>query len=93
MIPHLEKGQYIYLKFGNPEINKDIIVPFTVQDSKGGREKLASDYELRQLLKKALKETNWRLMSDGVSYRLGILSGRLKGYENEEDMLKLVKEK
>lgn len=93
LIPPLEKEHYIYLKFGNPEITRDIIVPFTVQDSKGGREKLASDYELRQLLKKVLKETNWRLMSDGVSYRLGILSGRLRGYENEEDMLKLVKEK
>ena len=31
-------------------------------------------------------------MSDGVDYRLGILSGRLKGYENEEDILKLMKQ-
>lgn len=30
-------------------------------------------------------------MSDGINYRLGILSGRLRGYENDEDLLKLVK--
>jgi len=30
-------------------------------------------------------------MSDGISYRLGILSGSLKGFENEEDLVTLVK--
>lgn len=29
-------------------------------------------------------------MSDGVHYRLGYLSGRLKAYEGEEDIKKLV---
>lgn len=30
-------------------------------------------------------------MSKGIYYRLGILTGRLRGYENEEDLLKLIK--
>lgn len=30
-------------------------------------------------------------MSEGIMYRLGILSGRLRGYELEEDLLKLIK--
>lgn len=30
-------------------------------------------------------------MTDGVIYRLGFLSGRLRGYEGEEDLVKLVK--
>ena len=30
-------------------------------------------------------------MSEGVHYRLGYLSGKLKGYEQEEDLLQLVK--
>jgi hypothetical protein len=30
-------------------------------------------------------------MSDGIYYRLGILSGRLKAYEREEDLVGLVK--
>ncbi len=28
-------------------------------------------------------ESKWHLMSDGVSYKLGILSGRLRGHEKE----------
>ncbi len=32
-------------------------------------------------------------MSDDPHYRLGYLSGRLKGYENEEDLMELVKKK
>jgi len=30
-------------------------------------------------------------MSEGIRYRLGFLSGRLRGYEKEEDLVKLVK--
>ncbi len=30
-------------------------------------------------------------MSDGIDYRLGYLSGRLKGYENEEDLMEIMK--
>lgn len=87
--PILEKHGYVQLKLGNPEIGEDVIIPFTVNDFKSGREKMASEYDLKHNLKKSLQDTNWRLMSDGVSYRLGILYGRLKGYESEEDLLKL----
>jgi len=41
------------------------------------------------LTKKTLADTNWRLMSDGASYKLGFLSGRLKGVEGEDDLKKL----
>ncbi len=30
-------------------------------------------------------------MSEGINYRLGYLSGRLKGYETEEDLMKIIK--
>ena len=73
------------------EISKDVVMPFTIQDSKTGRENMASQYDLKRLLKKTLQDTNWRIMSDGVFCRLGILNGRLRGYENKEDLLKLVK--
>jgi len=46
---------------------------------------------LRKLIKKTLEKTNWRLMSEGINYRLGYLNGRLKGYENEEDLMRIVK--
>ena len=89
--PVLEKSNYIHLQLGSPEIGKDVIIPFMVHDSKSDRENLASQYDLKQLLKKTLKDTNWRIMSDGVSCRLGILNGRLRGYDSEEDLLKLIK--
>jgi len=44
---------------------------------------------LQKLIKSTLEKTNWRLMSEGVYYKLGILSGRLRGYENDEDLLNL----
>ena len=67
-----------------------MIINFTVQDNKTGREEYDSRMTLKKLIQKLLIETNWRLMSDGIDYRLGILSGRLRGYEREEDLLKII---
>lgn len=89
--PVLEKAQYINLEFGNPNIGKDVQVEFTINDGSDTRQGLASEADFKKLIKKALEDTNWRLMSDGVSYKLGILTGRLRGFENEEDLLGLVK--
>jgi len=87
----LKKEEYVRLEFSKPEIGKDVIIGFTVQDNKAGREEYDSKHQLQKLFKSTLEKTNWRLMSDGVSYRLGILSGRLRGYELEEDLLGLIK--
>lgn len=87
----LGKQNYIKLMLEKPEIDRFVIVPFTIQDSDGLRKDRDSEYKLRRLIKKILVGTNWRLMSEGVSYRLGYLSGKLKGYEREEDLLKMMK--
>ncbi len=89
--PVLEKAQYINLEFGNPDIGKDVQFVFTVNDSNDTRQGFASEADLKKLIKKTLEDTNWRLMSDGVNYKLGILTGRLRGFEKEEDLLELVK--
>lgn len=89
--PILEKAQYVDFKFGEPDIGKDVQVGFTVNDSNNARQGLASEADLKKLIKKTLDDTNWRLMSDGVNYKLGILTGRLRGFENREDLLELVK--
>lgn len=89
----LEKAQYVNLEFGNPDIGKDVQVGFTVNDSNDARQGLASEADLKKLIKKTLEDTNWRLMTDGVSYKLGILTGRLRSFENEEDLLELVKKR
>jgi hypothetical protein len=86
----LKKEGYINVDFSNPTIDRDVIVQFTAQDSRAKREEYDSKQQLRRLIKSTLEKTNWRLMSEGVNYRLGILSGRLRGYENEEDLLKLI---
>ena len=91
--PILEKEGYVNLSFLQPQIERDIIVEFTIQDNKSNREEYDSKQQLRRLIKSTLENTNWRLMSEGVNYRLGVLSGRLRGYENEEDLLKLVGKK
>lgn len=36
-----------------------------------------------------LEDTNWRLTSNGITYRLDYLSGRLRAYESEEELKKL----
>lgn len=85
------KECYLKLSFEKPEIGRHIIIPFSLLDSDSARKEGDSIRKLRQIIKKALEETNWRLMSEGISYKLGYLSGRLKGHESEEDLIQLVK--
>ena len=91
LLSELKKHKYIKLSLSQPEIAKFVIVSFTIQDADSARIARDSEYKLRKLLKKILVGTNWRLMTEGVSYRLGYLSGRLKGYDNEDDLLEVVK--
>ena len=87
----LSKKGYVRLKFQPPDMEKDIMVKFTVHDEKIEREEYLSRRSLEKCIEAALSETNWRLMSDGVRYRLGVLQGRLRGYEREEDFMNLVR--
>ena len=88
--PILEKAGYIEFHLDKPEMGRDVYVGFSCLDNKPNRE----DYDSRKTLKKlvdiALSDTNWRLMSDGMSYRLGYLNGRVKAYEGEEALKELV---
>ncbi|MFZ2167272.1 MAG: hypothetical protein WAV50_00180 [Minisyncoccia bacterium] len=93
LAPAFEKAGYVRLQLGTPEITKDFFLPFTVYDNKSERTDRVSTHDLAKLIKKCLKDTNWRLMSDGINYRLGFLSGRLRAYEREEDLLGLVRQK
>jgi len=88
-----EKEQYLKLTFNNPEIGQHVIVSFSIQDGNSSRKESESVINLQKIIKNTLDGTNWRLMSDGLSYRLGFISGRLKGYEREEDFFELSGEK
>lgn len=87
----LERGKYTNLQFDKPQIGRFVIIPFTVQDADAKRGEYDSQNNLKKLIKKSLEKTNWKLMSEGINYRLGYLSGRLKGYEGEEDLASLVR--
>lgn len=89
----LEKQKYIKLVLEKPEMNRFVIVPFSVQEADSDRKEYDSVNNLKKLIRKALEDTNWRLMTDGPHYRLGYISGRLKGYEREEDLMEIVRKK
>ncbi|MEK7153534.1 MAG: hypothetical protein AAB834_06295, partial [Patescibacteria group bacterium] len=88
--PAIEKAGYIEVAFDKPELGLNIIVAFSCMDSDMSHE----DAKSRRVLKKAvtdeLASTNWRLTSAGVDYRLGYLTGRLRAYEREEDLIKMM---
>ncbi len=89
----LEKEDFTGLKFGKPEIGKHVIVDFSVFETKDNRKEYESQKILKKIINRLLQDTSWRLMSDGIHYRLGILTGRLKAYEREEDLVKILKKK
>jgi len=90
LAPKLEKSGYIEFSLDKPEMGKDVIIGFNCLDSKNDRDDYDSQKNLKKLIDKILLDTNWRLMSDGISYRLGYLNGRLKAYESEKDIKGLV---
>lgn len=90
LAPALEKAGYTEFSLDKPEMGRDVFIGFNCLDSKSDREDYDSRNTLRKLVVKALRGTNWRLMSEGISYRLGYLTGRLHAYEREEDLKKLV---
>ena len=85
----LKESGFTRLSFGNPDMDRYVLVPFTLQETKPKRRDRESISDLYDLLKIALKDTNWRASKDTISYRLGFLSGKIRGYESEEDLLKL----
>jgi Zn ribbon nucleic-acid-binding protein len=91
IVKAIEKEGYQDLSFEKPEMGKFVTVKFSVNDMKDERGEYDSRNNLKKLVRSTLDGTNWRLMSDGISYRLGILTGGLKAYEGEEDLIKLVK--
>jgi hypothetical protein len=88
--PVIEKAGYAELQFEKPEMGRDVIIGFSCLDGKADRIEYDSRNTLRKTIEKRLKATNWRLMSGGIFYRLGYLTGRLRAYEDEEELKKLV---
>ena len=84
---------YTHLHFKSPEIEQSTTLYFTVQDDKSYREEYNSKKNLKKIIQKELGPTNWRLMSEKITYRMGILQGRLRGYDGDESLVNLIKRK
>ena len=85
---------FVKLDFSKPEMTRFIVVGFTVQDAKsvtGNTHEYDRRLALKKAIEKALYDTNWQLISDSIVYRLGILSGRIKGLETENEIVEMVK--
>lgn len=87
-----EKLNYSLPNFQNPTTDNYVIIDFVVTDEDSERDEYQSKKNLSTAIKKLLINTNWRLMSTGIEYRLGILHGQLKGFEREQDLYKLAEE-
>ncbi|RYX79159.1 hypothetical protein EON76_00325 [bacterium] len=88
--PMLEKAGYADFSLDKPTVGKDVFVGFNCLDIKSGRSDYDSRRNLEKHIKNVLESTNWRLVSGGVSYRLGYLNGRLRAYEQEDDLKQLI---
>ncbi len=87
----LGKAGYASVQFEKPEIRKDVTVGFSMQDAKPDRVEYDSRHVAKRALDKLLLPTNWRLMGAGLSFRMGYLEGGLRGYDKEEDLVRLTK--
>jgi hypothetical protein len=91
-MPAISKKQYSDFKLGQPQLGREVSLDFNCLDAKDDRKEYQSKKDMQKLIEKTLIDTNWRLMSNGVSYRLGYLSGRLRAYETEKDIKKFVEQ-
>lgn len=87
----LEKAQFVKFQFEKPKSGRWLTVEFSVQDF-SSRDERSSIKALKKTLSDLLFTTNWRLMSTDIYYRLGFLTGQIKGFSLEEDLIKIGKE-
>ena len=92
-VPQLEQKLSVlfnnlgYQKFqlGAPSLGKYLTITFSAEDPTTRTKQESSKVLLKKLVA-GLLPTNWRLLNQEVSYRLGILTGTLKAYETDEDL-------
>jgi DNA-directed RNA polymerase subunit RPC12/RpoP len=81
---------YIGFKLGELQVGPEITIPFSCLDNEPTRGDYDSRTKLKRHISTTLADTNWQLMSEGIRHHVGHLSGRLRGYESEEELRRLV---
>ena len=87
----MKKVGYSDLRFTMSPPAQQIILNFSVRDMEEKREDHDSRKTLEKVIEKVLENKNWALTPEGVTYRLGMLDGRIRGYESKEDLEQLTK--
>ena len=88
--PAIEAAGYREVMFEKPDLGVYVSISFSCMDGNMAREDAKSRKVLKQAIVKALSDTNWRLMSEGISYRLGYLTGRVRVYEEDDEIVQLI---
>ena len=87
----LEPHGFVKFQFEKTKIDRFVIAEFSVQDT-SDREGRESIKVIKKFLEAELFTTNWRLMASDIDCRLGIITGKIKGFEDDESILKIAKE-
>lgn len=85
----IEAKHYAKINFSAPQTGRYLTIEFGCIDLQPSRQASRSIRDLKHIIDKELLLTNWQLISDGMHYRLGVLSGRLKAIENPDEIKKL----
>ena len=88
----LTQQGYKEFQLGQPDMGKQVVVPFNVIEGKDRNED-ESRFNLYKLMSKQLDDSNWRLVHTSLTYRMGYLTGKLKGYESDEDLRDLLEKR
>lgn len=92
LIKLTEENKFKKFQFQTPKMGRNVTVEFTVQDASSRIEK-ESKKLLERIIQEHLFKTNWRLFdAKNIHYRLGIINGKLKAHESDEDLLILAKQ-
>ena len=86
LTPIVEAQGYSHFNFSTPQTSRHLTVDFNCLNANPNRKAHQSVRDLKRLINDQLLFTNWRLMSDGIHCRLGLLSGRLKAIETPEEL-------
>lgn len=85
-----EKVGFTKFEFIKTDLSKFAMRTFTALDPTTHSER-DSVKMMAKRLEEVLFDSNWRLISNSISYRLGIVTGRIRAYETEDDLLTLAK--
>lgn len=85
----LGKRGYADFRLSKPDISKDILTNFTMTDtSEDGNSQNIK--KARGVIDELLNDTNWTILPSSLECRLGIIRGRLRGIDSNDELLKLV---